>query len=340
VIPNAPHRICVRHLYANFKGEGHKGLLLKDKLWKAAAAYTVHGFQREMEALKKLSPTAHAYLENIDPHGWARAFFDTTPKCDLIMNILCKCFNSYIIKARDKPIITMLEMIRRKLMKRYQKKRQGIREYVGDWCPKILAKLELCEKDAEECTSYYAGEGLFEVECSYGQFVVDLTRRSCGCRQWDMTGIPCPHAISAILYNSAKPEQYLHQYYSVENYKKAYNPMIYPMPSKDQWVRTGQDEVDPPVVRATPRRLKKVWRRGPDEPKNPYCMRKDGVTLKCSECRGVGHNTRTCPRRKSVSTPSSSQRSVHTSTATELNFNDVSIYPKCIFIIKWHCQPS
>jgi hypothetical protein len=47
MIPSAPHRICVRHLYANFRGEGHKGLMLKDKLWKATAAYTLHGFQSE-----------------------------------------------------------------------------------------------------------------------------------------------------------------------------------------------------------------------------------------------------------------------------------------------------
>jgi hypothetical protein len=47
----------------------------------------------------------------------------------------------------------MLEMIRKKLMRRYQKKRQGIREYIGEWCPKILAKLEECGKDAGECTA-------------------------------------------------------------------------------------------------------------------------------------------------------------------------------------------
>jgi hypothetical protein len=333
VLPSAPHRICIRHLYANFRGDGHKGLVLKDKLWKAAAAYSFYGYQREMEALKKLSPAAHAYLEKIDPCTWARAFFNTTPKCDLIMNNLCECFNSYIIHARDKPIITMLEMIRKKLMRRYQKKRQGIREYVREWCLKILAKLDQCGKDAAECTSTYAGDGIYEVLCSYGTFVVSLTDRVCGCRQWDMTGIPCPHAISAILYHSAKPEQYLHPYYSVENYKMAYDPMIYPVPSEDQWVRTGQDEVHPPVIRATPGRPKKLRRRGPDEPRNPHCMRKGGVSMRCSKCRTVGHNARTCPRRKRKSTPS---------TATELNLDDVSTYilntTFYFFITKDNCQ--
>lgn len=189
-----------------------------------------------------------------------------------------------------------------------------------------MAKLEQCGKEAREFTAHYAGDGLYEVECSYGTFVVDLAHRTCGCMQWDMTGIPCPHAISTISHNSSKPKQYLHQYYSVENYKKAYNPMIYPVPSEDQWVRTGQDEVDPPIIRPTPGRPKKIRRRGPDEPKNPYCIRKGGVTMRCSKCRVVGHNARTCTRRKRVSNPSRSPVSVPTSTTTELSFDDVSLF--------------
>jgi hypothetical protein len=76
----ALHCICLRHLYANFRGDGHKGLVLKDKLWKAASAYNIHGFDREMAAMKRLSPAAHAYLEKINPYTWARAYFDIGPK--------------------------------------------------------------------------------------------------------------------------------------------------------------------------------------------------------------------------------------------------------------------
>jgi hypothetical protein len=119
--------------------------------------------------------------------------------------------------------------------------------------------------------------------------------------------------------------------------------MIYPVPSEDQWVRTGQDEVDPPTIRPTPGRLKKVRRRGLDEPRNPHCMRKGGERMRCLKCRAAGHNARTCPGRKRVSTRSSSRASIPTSTAIELielTFDDVSLFPKYMFIIKCHRQPS
>ena len=130
-----------------------------------------------------MSELAYDYLVKANPNGWARAFFDTTPKCNLLMNNICECFNSYIIKARDKTIITVLEMIRKKLMRRYQMKRDEIRTYVKNWCPKILEKLDECGKAAVDCISTDAGDGLFEVVCRNQQFVVNSTHRSCGCRQ-------------------------------------------------------------------------------------------------------------------------------------------------------------
>lgn len=73
VAPNAVHRICCSHLYANYRDVGHKSLMLKDKLWSAAAAYTKDEWSREMEELKGISPDAYAYLSDIDPSSWLRA---------------------------------------------------------------------------------------------------------------------------------------------------------------------------------------------------------------------------------------------------------------------------
>ncbi|KAL3849414.1 hypothetical protein ACJIZ3_011296 [Penstemon smallii] len=47
LMPNCEHRFCVMHLYYNFK-IAHKGLALKDILWKAARASRIVDFERVM----------------------------------------------------------------------------------------------------------------------------------------------------------------------------------------------------------------------------------------------------------------------------------------------------
>lgn len=271
-------------------------MVLKDKLWAAASAYTEADFMREMEELKGISKDAYDYLAKIDPTSWSRAWFSTIPKCDLLVNNISECFNSYILKVRDQPIITMLESIRKKLMKRYQSKRDGIRTMTGRICPRIVAKLDEIGEEASHCYSTYAGNGLFEVTYKTKQYVVNLIRRTCGCRQWDVTGIPCAHAISAIWYDNANPEDYVDDAYTVEMYKKAYDEIVYPMPGEDHWIKTNYEKIDPPLYRIQPGRPKKVRIRGPEEPKNPYRMRKGGIIMRCSRCRATGHNAKTCPQ--------------------------------------------
>jgi hypothetical protein len=48
----------------------------------------------------------------------------------------------------------------------------------------------------------------------------------------------------------------------LEIYKKAYEPVIYPMPSEEQWIKTQHDMLEPPMARATPgkpKKLRKKW---------------------------------------------------------------------------------
>ena len=63
---NASHRFCVRHLYNNFKGE-HKGLVLKDLLWKAAKATTIPVFTRVMVEIKEVDCKAYDWLVERPP---------------------------------------------------------------------------------------------------------------------------------------------------------------------------------------------------------------------------------------------------------------------------------
>ena len=161
---------------------GHRGLVLKDKLWIAAAACIEAEFHKQLDELGLISKDAYNYLMKIDRSLWSKAWFNTFPKYDLLVNNMCECFNAYILKARDLPIISMLEMIRKKLMKRYQAKRDAIRIMTNRLCPRAVVKLDEIGQVARHCYSTYVKVGLYKMTHNNKQYVVNLLRRTCGCR--------------------------------------------------------------------------------------------------------------------------------------------------------------
>ena len=60
----------------------------------------------------------------------------------MFLNNIFETFNTYIKMARDKVIVTVLEIIRRQLMRRMHVKKDRMREYSQLICPRIMQKLE------------------------------------------------------------------------------------------------------------------------------------------------------------------------------------------------------
>ncbi|XP_059310363.1 uncharacterized protein LOC132061605 [Lycium ferocissimum] len=118
VLPHVSHRFCVRHLHNNFKKAGFGGSTLKNALWAAAKATTVRKFDDCMRDILKLDPDAATWLNDKEPSEWSRSHFSSYAKCDVLLNNLCEVFNSMILDARDKPIVTLLEKLRYLLMAR------------------------------------------------------------------------------------------------------------------------------------------------------------------------------------------------------------------------------
>lgn len=113
--PNLEHRCCVRHLYNNFKLK-HKGLELKEKMYECARETIVAEFEEQMKEMKKLDRDVFNWFADKPQRQWSKSHFDTFAKSDMLLNNLCESFNVMILDARDKPILTMLERIRCKLM--------------------------------------------------------------------------------------------------------------------------------------------------------------------------------------------------------------------------------
>ena len=58
LFPTVEHRYCVKHIYNNFKVD-HKGLELKDALWRCAAATTVREFEKCIQYIRDLDEKAY-----------------------------------------------------------------------------------------------------------------------------------------------------------------------------------------------------------------------------------------------------------------------------------------
>ncbi|XP_024164163.1 uncharacterized protein LOC112171170 [Rosa chinensis] len=204
----------------NITGEGNgftfisdKQKVMKDQLWAIAKSSIMVYYTKEMVLMKPLDPKAYDWLTDPqrNPRHWCRTHFDTVLKCDVLLNNLCQSFNVFVLPARSKPVISCFEDIRVKLIKRVAMRKEKMRRVVDPICPKprqILEKNK--ERSASDCIPYGFGSPQIEVQsCGGSRYVVDLTRRTCACRRWDLTGIPCKHAISAIHFMRQNPEDFV-----------------------------------------------------------------------------------------------------------------------------------
>ena len=290
-------------MYNNFKKE-HPGLALKDRIWSAARASYESRFASEMESLKEFDVEAFNWLvKHTTPKEWTRSHFRILSKCDILLNNLCESFNSIILDAREQPIIGMLETIRFYLMVRMEKKREWMKKQKGQLCPKIQKKFEKIKDDARTCIATAAGVWKYEVRCMYGdRYTVDLVSRTCSCRKWDLSGIPCSHAYSAITLTDEEPETFVHDCYSKEAYMRAYSPVIGPMDGEELWPKANKGPLLPPEKIKLPGRPKKVRKREPDEVPAPKknskqvqkLSRTGLMSYKCRKCKMAGHNSRKC----------------------------------------------
>ncbi|XP_074284004.1 uncharacterized protein LOC141608561 [Silene latifolia] len=247
-----------------------------------------------MEGMKFLSRDAWFFLNDIPPRHWSRHAFDYSCKSNLLLNNVCEVFNVVLKDARDKPILTQLEWMRKYVMQRICQKREGAKSYEGRVMPYVEKYLERAKDESRFAHFMQSDEHEFEVELRGEQVVVNLKDRSCGCNHWNLTGLPCPHAMACLLEKRMDPKDYVDASYSKEKYMLTYANRVSPMPGARHWKPAGMPEPLSPALRTMSGRPKGKKRRKEAGEKEDQQLRRGKRPKTCSNCGGSGHYKRNC----------------------------------------------
>jgi hypothetical protein len=188
----------------------------------------------------------------------------------------------------------MLETIFYKILHRIVSKQKEAEGWTGRICPKIKKKMDKLTDFAGNCDVLVAGSGLFHVYSRETQreYNVDLPGRTCDCRRWQLSGIPCHHVIACCRTERRDPEMYVHSCYTIETYKKAYGFNMVPLRGRVHWEKMNAVQVHPPLYTKVMGRPKKNRRKTPEEKMKNGAkhITRHGVNMHCSICGNPGHN--------------------------------------------------
>ncbi|CAN1729108.1 hypothetical protein LINPERHAP1_LOCUS503 [Linum perenne] len=304
-LPNAEHRKCARHVFANWKLKHFKAES-KDAFWKAVYSSNTVEYEKHAKVIKELQDNGtdkKAYDDFIkqEPKRFCRAFLSTACKSDSVESNLCESFNNAITRFRDLRIIKLLEGIRSYIMVRIVEQHKAFAALKDSICPSILEQIEWTKIESRRCSIQPSLDDVLECTMRGRGFVVDLRQSHCTCGYWQLSGVPCVHAVAGLAFMRYDITDYVDQWYSVATAKKAYAKGIPPFTGREDWREVEGTQVLPPSYKVLPGRPKKNRRKEPGEiatrPSRTgvgTIMRKQGVTMHCSRCGQPDHNIRGC----------------------------------------------
>ncbi|KAL3524084.1 hypothetical protein ACH5RR_016918 [Cinchona calisaya] len=134
-----------------------------------------------MERIKDLNIEALKWLCKIPKNTWARYAFNIEVKCDHVTNNFTESFNAWVGEFRGKPIMTLAEGIRSKMMSKLHKRYQKGCTWNSTLSPKYIKKLKLIGDESRRCNLMVASENNFEVHDIDKTYIVNLLDRTCEC---------------------------------------------------------------------------------------------------------------------------------------------------------------
>ncbi|GJS47183.1 pentatricopeptide repeat-containing protein [Tanacetum coccineum] len=302
-MPHAKHRQYARHIYEGFQKQ-YSGVEFRSLVWAASKATYPGLFNKIMDKIKRANPNAYEYLVKKDPKSWSTAHFQISTNYEAVENGFSECFNSVILRVRNKPLITMLEAIRVIFLERMNIMKRFYNTWTEDICPNIQKRLKLTKDLHRFWHVIPTGKQLFEVRNGPEAFGVDEQRRTCTCRLWQLSGLPCPHVIAVIFKLNRRAEEYVPACFRRQSFYASYHQYLTPVGGMTFWPDcSAMSRVLPPKPKTMPGRPRKKRIRAAHKNKNTTRVSRTGLTMKCSNYFQKGHKRNGCKNPTVVKPP-------------------------------------
>ncbi|XP_072992286.1 uncharacterized protein [Typha latifolia] len=290
VFEDSYHSYCLHHLIEDFKGELKKGPwsqqvkdAMIDDFTRAAQACTIEDFNSSIDSIRNVSVEAADWVVASKPENWSDAIFRGS-RYDHFSSNIVDSFSNWIPVKWESSIVQIVEAIRGKLMEAMQVRRENSNAWLGALTPSMEQKLQKEVVKSQKLRVLCSSDTVFEVRGNM-IFVVNIESWECTCRRWQISGLPCMHAIAVFNRVGRSVYDYCSRYFRVESYHLTYAASIHPIPDVERIDFNGGANSYPPPTRRPPGRPRR----------KRFNPNKTSTVLRlCSRCKLAGHNKATC----------------------------------------------
>jgi hypothetical protein len=267
-----------------------RGAIYSKYMWPAARAYLPDKHEYFMRKVMAASAAVLPWLNEHHNLLWARSRFSPDIKCDYINNNLAESWNAWIKEHKDLPVYALADAIREQTMKLFAKRRTISRALKGTILPVVVHQMNAASKGLGHLKVTKADRNQAEVSAVYKdeevrRHVVYLDQKTCTCREWEVSGKPCQHAL-AVITTERNPnmEQYIDMAFSVEKFKAAYVGVIPNITDRNQWPQVEKDfKLQPPIAKPKKKTIGRQRKK-----MILSCLERIGKATRQSKCDGCG----------------------------------------------------
>ncbi|PHT40896.1 hypothetical protein CQW23_19750 [Capsicum baccatum] len=205
-------------------------------------AYSTEEFSNHFEEFKNYCPEAAFFLKHeLDCDKWSRAYFPGN-RFDLKPSNITESINSMLITKIEYPVASIFNLIDKSFGDIFRDRRAYVLKCKDN---KFMSTAEKILRDnMSEGDSFYVenisgDKSKFTVFSSGCTTKVDLLKRSCSCRKFELVKISCAHPIASLQLKHGddyglRVYDYSSPVYKVEEYLLAYSKSINIIPLESE----------------------------------------------------------------------------------------------------------